>query len=369
MSEKTIRIISNSDKPDNLIKEEIKLEKECKELEKNMPAFLRHYFVYLKQSVSLKTRIDYLRDINFFFSYLVNELNLHSDTIDFPLSKFIEITSKDINIFLGEYCNRYIKETEKSILIYENSNRTIARKKSSITNMYKYLYRDETIKVNVVDKLNPIKFKKTTPDEIKYLNQGEIAILLDAVSFGYGLTDKEKGYWKKTKNRDRCIIVLFLTYGLRLSEIRQLNISSFNYLRNEFTIYRKRDKVSTMPLNNSVLKVLNEYIKFERPKNKEEDALFLSLQGNRMDVKSIRNMIKKYTSISQGTSRSKGYSPHKLRATTATSLIQEGYSIYDVQNLLDHENITTTQLYASFKKGAKEELTKNNEIIDKFSLG
>ena len=64
--------------------------------------------------------------------------------------------------------------------------------------------------------------------------------MLDAVETGEGLTEKEKVYWKKTKLRDKAILALFVTYGLRLNELRELNISSFNFSRGEFTIFRKR---------------------------------------------------------------------------------------------------------------------------------
>ena len=95
-----------------------------------------------------------------------------------------------------------------------------------------------------------------------------------------------------------------------------------------------------------------------------KDALFLSLQKKRITPKSIRDLVKKYTSICMNTSRDKGYSPHKLRATAATSLIQSGFSIYDVKTLLDHDNVTTTQLYAAHKKNIKRDIVNNFEWID-----
>ena len=73
--------------------------------------------------------------------------------------------------------------------------------------------------------------------------------MLDAVDNGYGLTEKEKVYWRKTKLRDKAILALFVTYGLRLNELRELNISSFNFSRGEFKIYRKRGKEVLMPIN------------------------------------------------------------------------------------------------------------------------
>nr|MCR4668385.1 tyrosine-type recombinase/integrase [Clostridia bacterium] len=140
----------------------------------------------------------------------------------------------------------------------------------------------------------------------------------------------------------------------------------FNFHRGEFKIYRKRGKESVMPLNDSVTAVIHDYIDNERPRNDEldpaeQDALFLSIQGKRMTERQVRELVKKYTSIALGTSRRAGYSPHKLRATAATSLIGRGNSIYDVAALLDHEQVTTTQLYARHKQDVKRNLVRDME--------
>lgn len=121
-----------------------------------------------------------------------------------------------------------------------------------------------------------------------------------------------------------------------------------------------------MPLNESVTEVVTDYIENERASDEtleevHKDALFLSLQGRRMTERQIRQLVKKYTSIGLSTSRSAGYSPHKLRATAATSLIGRGNSIFDVQALLDHEQVTTTQLYAGHKMNVKRDLVKDME--------
>ena len=81
-----------------------------------------------------------------------------------------------------------------------------------------------------------------------------------------------------------------------------------------------------------------------------------------MTGRQIRQMIKKYTSIVLGDNE--GYSPHKLRSTLASSLIERGFSIYDVQNLLDHDNVTTTQIYASHKKNVKKNIIENIDYIE-----
>ena len=364
---KTVKIHNKSDKPDNVIMKEHEITAQCTEIEKLLPNFMRGFFAYLRGNVLPRTRLAYLQDIRFFCMYLINETGLtEADEIkDIKLKEFNRIKAVDVNMFI-DYCRQYQVETEKSITVYENSNKTLARKKSSVSVLFKQLYRDELIEKNITDGFDPIRVPKPGEKEIKALQDNEVMVMLDAVTTGAGLTKKEHEFWEKTKKRDKAILVLFLTYGLRLSELQQLNVSSFNFSRGEFKIYRKRGKESTMPLNQSVTIVIDEYLKEERKPDDEldelhRDALFLSLQGKRMTERQIRELVKKYTSIGMKTSRHAGYSPHKLRATTATSLIGRGNSIYDVQALLDHEQITTTQLYAAHKMNVKRDLVKDME--------
>ncbi|MBK5261130.1 MAG: tyrosine-type recombinase/integrase [Peptostreptococcaceae bacterium] len=365
--EKQVKIHNKSDKPDNIIIKENDIMEQCQEIEEQLPKFLRGFFVFLKGNVLPMTRLAYLHDIKFFLNYLINESDITQAklTKNIKQEEFNHIKAVDINIFI-DYCRRYKVETDKNVYIYENNKRSLARKKSSISVLFKYLYRDELIEKNITDGFDPIKVPKAGEKEIKALQDNEVMVMLDAVTTGDSLTDKEKQYWEKTKKRDKAILVIFLTYGLRLSELQQLNISSFNFSRDEFKIYRKRGKESTMPINKSVLKVVQAYIKEERPHDDtidefNKDALFLSLQGKRLAERQIRELVKKYTSIGLKTSRSAGYSPHKLRATAATSLIGRGNSIFDVQALLDHEQVTTTQLYAAHKMNVKRDLVKDME--------
>lgn len=362
------RIIHNkSDVPLNIIEKQNETIVLCQEIEKQLPEFMYDYFLYLKNAISLNSRLAYLRDILFFCNYLVNELNFsHANTPKEILeSDFMNLTAKDINIFLADYCTRYIVETENADYIMENHSRSLARKRSSLSVMFKFFYRDEKMSKNITEGFNPIKLPKPQPDAIKRLEIEEVSDMIHCVETGAGLTEKEKQYWEKTKLRDKAMLILFTTYGLRVSEIQQLNLSSINYNREEFKIYRKRGKEVNMPLNRSAITVLNDYINLERPNCLDsDDPLFISLQGTRMTVRTIRELVKKYTSIAMKTSRDKGYSPHKLRATAASSLIQYGFSIYDVQNLLDHDNVTTTQLYSAHRKNAKREVINQYELLD-----
>lgn len=368
MAVKKIKIHNKSDKPDNIVEKEAEIYSECEKIEDEMPKFLRGFFVYLKGNVLPMSRLAYLHDLKFFFNYLVDETDLTEaeDISGIKLSDLEGVRAADVNLFI-DYARKYKVETDDAVYYYENNNKTLARKKSSVSVMFKQLYRDGLLTKNITDGFDPIRVPKAGEREIKALQDDEVMIMLDAVTNGTGLTKHEHDFWEKTKKRDKAILVTFLTYGLRLSELEQLNVSSFNWNRGEFKIYRKRGKESIMPLNDSVTMVIKDYLNNERagddmiPSEEDKDALFLSLQGRRMTGRQIRELVKKYTSIGMRTSRDEGYSPHKLRATAATSLIGRGNSIYDVAALLDHEQVTTTQLYARQKNNVKRDLVHNME--------
>lgn len=372
MNKRAIKIINQTDKPDNIIKKEHEIIEKCLDIERQLPSFMKDFFLYRKTSVAPSSRLEALRDIRFFCNYLVlgGEFTKAETIKEITLEDFSKIKARDVNEFLGDYCKRYYKDINEKVTVITNVNASISRKKASLSTLFKFLYRNEQLETNITNGFNPIKLQKKQPDAIKRLEVDEVAKMLEMIENGENLTEKEKVYWEKTKLRDKAIIVLFITYGLRLSELRELNISSFNFSRGNFKIYRKRGKEVEMPLNKTAEIVVKDYIQNERPVSELlpddcKDALFISLKKKRIDNRSIQRLVKKYTAAPMGVSRQDGYSPHKLRATTATSLIQQGESIYDVQNLLDHDNVTTTQLYAAHKKNVKREIVKNFEWIDK----
>lgn len=363
---KQIKIQNKTGKPDNILKKEQEIYDQCKAIEKELPSFMNGFFAYLRGSVLPMTRLAYLTDIKFFCNYLIDSCMFKCSKIgELSPGNFESIRARDINTFL-DFARRYQKEKEDSIYVYENDNRSLARKKSSLSVLFKYLFRDEILSKNITDGLDPIRVPKPGEREIKALTDEEVRLMLNTVSEGTGMTKKQLEFWTKTKKRDKAILVLFITYGLRLSELQQLNVDSFNFDRGEFKIYRKRGKESIMPINQSCEMVINEYLEQERSSDDHLDeenkgALFLSLQGKRMTERQIRELVKKYTAYALKTSQKTGYSPHKLRATAATSLIGRGEDIYDVQVLLDHENVTTTQLYAKHKENVKRDLVNNME--------
>ncbi|MDR1293118.1 MAG: tyrosine-type recombinase/integrase [Clostridiales Family XIII bacterium] len=377
-----LHIHNKSDRPDNVVMKEVLIDEKSAAIERGLPNFMRGFFMYLKGSVLPMTRLAYLGDIRFFLKYLIDETDLTEAgrTGDIRQADLARVRAVDVNIFL-DYCRRYKVENGKGVCVYRNDNKSLARKRSSLSVFFKYLYRDELAPKNITDGFDPIRLPKAGDREIKRLDDDEVMVMLDAVESGKGLSKRELTFWQRTRLRDRAILIMFVTYGLRLSELRELNLSSFHFGRDEFKIFRKRGKEATLPLNNTAKRALHEYIDGERGSALEhaavgtglatgksagdasvdDDALFLSLRGTRLTERQIRELVKKYTGIALGTGRSAGYSPHKLRATTATSLIERGNSIFDVQELLNHDNITTTQLYAAHRRNAKRELIGDME--------
>ena len=236
-----IHIHNKSSKPDNIVLKETLTEAECEKIEEELPAFLRGFFLYLKASLLPLSRLAYLRDINTFMKYMIKEGGLSEAGTpgEVKLSELAKVKASDVNMYL-DHLRKYKVKREDGTYVYHNDNKSLARKRSSLSVLFKYLYRDEKIEKNITDGFNPIRLPKAGDREIKHLEENEIMIMLDAVSSAEGLTKKEKQYWEKTNKRDRAMLLLFLTYGLRLSELQQLNVGSFNFGRGEFKIFRKR---------------------------------------------------------------------------------------------------------------------------------
>ena len=370
----TVKKISNkSSRPDNVVARDVELAEESEQIQLDLPSCLGEtgYFGYMRSRVLPSTRLVYLRDLKHFFEYLCEKKVVTSaDAMqEITLEEIGKVSAPVVNGFL-DYCSRYKrKNSNGETVIYENSIRSLSRKKSALTVFFKYLYRTQLMDRNITDAFYPYRSQKAVDYRIKALQDDEVMKMLDAVRTGEGLSEKERVSWEQNKKRDLAIIMLFITYGLRLYELQQLNLSSFNYSRGEFLVYRKRGKESVMPLTDQIAGIVQDYIQNERPtaeeiSERDRDALFISLKKNRLSERQIRDMVKRYTAEALDTSKREGYSPHKLRATAATSLIGRGYSIYDVKELLDHESVETTQLYAAHRLEAKRNIIKDFDWIE-----
>lgn len=128
MAEKQIRIHNKSDKPDNIIKKENDIYLQCESIERTAKIPAR-FFAYLKGNVLPMSRLAYLHDIRFFLQYLITETDLTraESTRDIKISELQEVEASDVNMFI-DYCRKYKVETENAVYLYENTNKTLARK-------------------------------------------------------------------------------------------------------------------------------------------------------------------------------------------------------------------------------------------------
>ncbi len=170
---KQVKIQSKTGKPENILKKEQDIYDQCKAIEQELPAFMNGFFAYLRGSVLPMTRLAYLNDIKFFCHYLIESAMFKEDEVsELTPADFETIRSKDINTFL-DFARRYQRERENSIYIYENDNRSLARKKSSLSVLFKYLFRDEVLSKNITDGLDPIRVPKPGEREIKALTRSD----------------------------------------------------------------------------------------------------------------------------------------------------------------------------------------------------
>jgi site-specific recombinase XerD len=180
---KEIRIHNKTDKPDNILEKEHRIFEQCEAIEAELPPWLRGYFMYLKNNLLPLSRLAYLRDTRFFCTYLIHETACKEDAATIRELKpghFDNLTSMDVNLFI-DYCRRYKIETEKNIYVYENDKSSLARKKSSVSVLFKYLYRDQLVGRNITDGFDPIRLPKAGEREIKALQDDEVMRMLDAV--------------------------------------------------------------------------------------------------------------------------------------------------------------------------------------------
>lgn len=202
-----------------------------------------------------------------------------------------------------------------------------ARMITSIKGFYKYLtVKTKQLTENPVQDLDTPKIQKSLPH---YLTLEESQRLLMAVD-------------GKNKERDYCILCLFLNCGLRVSEMVGLNLTSVR--QDSLLIHGKGSKERVVYLNSAAAQALNDWLLVRKDIAAiDKNAVFLSNRRKRMSVDSIQAMLKK-TLLKAGLDPAQ-YSPHKLRHTAATLMLQNGVDVRTLQEVLGHENLNTTQIY------------------------
>ena len=311
--------------------------KKMRDVLEKLPSFCKQFFRGINDTTSARTRLAYAYDIRLFFEFLHenNSVCAKLEIKDYPISILNQVTREDIEEYM-EYLSFYTKEDKT----YTNDERGKKRKLASLRSFYNYYFQAELIEKNPAA-LVPLP--KLHEKEIVRLDVDEVAVLLDQVEDGTGLTKSQQRFHKVTKIRDVAILTLLLGTGIRVSECVGLNISDVDFKNDGIKIRRKGGYETVLYFGEEVEKALKDYLE-ERshviPQEGHEDALFLSMQNRRMSVRAVENMVKKYSSI---VTSLKKITPHKLRSTFGTNLYRETGDIYLVADVLGHKDVNTTK--------------------------
>ena len=304
-------------------------------LEKQLPPFCFDYFLGIESLTSCQTRLKYAYDLCIFFDFLCRKKYPKKAPLDLTLEDLEAVTNNDIELFLS-YLSGY--RYNGKILTCDAPAKS--RKLSAVRAMFKYFFNKGYIEVNNAAKVATPKCREK---EIIRLNENEVSELLSVAESGRGLTRHAIGYHDKTRVRDTAILTLFLGTGIRISELVGLNDDSVNFDDNSFVVTRKGGGQAILYFSDEVAFALKEYIAAKKndPKIPEnENALFLSMQYKRINVRSVEFLVKKY---SKTVTPLKKITPHKLRSTYGTRLYNETGDIYVVADVLGHKDVNTTK--------------------------
>lgn len=335
-----------------------------RQIKSELPFLCEEFFLGIDSKTSMLTKVNYARDLKIFFTFLVNEI------YEFNNKKIREISLDDINKLTSTHLELYLdyltyyKDNKNET--HSNSNKTKARKLSSLRTFFAYLYKKGKIKENVSTKVD---IPKINEKEIIRLDINEVVNLLNLAENGEGFTKNQRAFFEKTKERDFAMLSLFLGTGIRISELVGLNINDFNFEDNSFVVTRKGGNRMILYYSEEVKSALITYInsKIEKERKKvqelEEDApLFTSLQNKRINVRSVENLVKKYAKL---VTPLKKITPHKLRSTFGTNLYNETNDIYVVAEVLGHKDVNTTKKhYAAISENTRRNALKNVTLRD-----
>ncbi|WAM32385.1 site-specific tyrosine recombinase XerD [Caldicellulosiruptor naganoensis] len=265
-----------------------------------------HQHLCQKQRFSQNTVMSYLRDVKKYIEFL--------DSIGIK----IENTSQATII-------TYIINMQKS----GKSNSTIARSIVSLKVFYEFLKDQNIVDIGKIE-IDPPKLEKTPP---QILTKDEVEKLLSCPK-----EDDIKGI------RDKAMLELLYATGIRVSELINLNLSDIN-LEHGYIICRNKKRDRVIPIGTYAIEAVEKYLKHSRPylaRNKEQEALFLNFNGSRMTRQGFWKIVKFYAAIA---GINKEITPHILRHSFATHLIENGADVRAVQQMLGHADISTTQRY------------------------
>jgi len=288
-------------------------------MKKHIEQFI--YFMEAERGVSRNTVVSYTCDLEKFSKYL--------SQIGKDLSG---VTRDDISGFLF-----YLKDRDLSAA-------TIARNLAALKTFWKFLTAERVVRENVAGSVETPRTWKHIPD---VLNREEIEGLLEAPS--------RKGWMGA---RDRAILEVMYAAGLRVSEVWDLKKENVNLEAEFVKCAGKGGKERIVPLGKIAKKAVEKYLRDARPRLSRKTGdrhLFLSRSGRKISRQSLWKMIKKYARIS-GTD--KHITPHTIRHSFATHLLEGGAELRGVQEMLGHADISTTQIYTHVTKDKLRKIHK-----------
>lgn len=335
-----------------------------KALFSEMPEYVKDYVEAMEDNQrSPSTLFNYLLDYQDFFKWLLQEGIAKADHV-----KHIH---HDVLATLPlELARAYFKKLEEEEYIvskHEKKTRSksiINRKKSSLRSLFKYLttqYEDSNgeplFHRNVMQKISVVKEKESLNARSNKLANTTFQDDTDIDFLHYmkseyeqKLSERQKSYFLRDKERDYAILSLLLGSGIRVNELAELRVRDLNFEKNTIQVIRKGDKKDVVTVFAEVMDDIESYLNVRNQKykgtNAEHEYLFLTKHNqifSPISIRAIQDLVRKYTKAFNNGKRS--MSPHKLRHTYATSLMEETKDLSLVMEQLGHTSETTALLY------------------------
>src|SRR3989338_2993748 len=270
-----------------------------------------------------------LRYIDKFINYLKIEKNASGHTvlnytIDLKnFAKFLGDTGVDSVNYL--FLRKYLASMKEK----NYAKRTVARKLASLRSFFKFLYREGYIKTNPSSSIATPKLDKKLPI---FLDPDEVSRLIESPS------EKDSAGL-----RDRAIMETLYSTGVRVSELVGMSLCDIDFISGVVKVFGKGRKERLAPIGDRALRAIRNYLdKRGVASLSDKKAVFLNKNGSRLTARSVRRIIEKYI---KRVSMREGISPHTLRHSFATHLLNRGADLRSVQELLGHMNLSTTQIY------------------------
>lgn len=321
--------------------------------ESELPEFVQTYVASSMVALQVSSILQYVYDIKVYLGYMLT----HSAAID-------ELTHSSIKDISFDEFSKISHDEASGFVIWYHAGRadaTLSRMLASVSALYSYYIKLNRITYNPILSIRKPKPKK---HEINRLKGNEKEKFLDAVMYGSGMTKRQQQFHDKQWLRDYCIMRIFLFTGLRVSELVGLDIEDIDLDLNSLFVTRKGGKTQTIFYDDETKDVLKDYLS-ERAQcysvTSDERALFVSMKGNRLSVRSVEVLVEKYRK--NAIPNHKGLSPHKLRSTFGTDFYESsGGDLLLTSKRMGHANINTTTIYAEATREREEE--SRNYLID-----